>query len=232
MAVLNPATEEVLADCPRASKEQLDAAVAAPKVAAAVPLLAMMRPVMFDAQCDLAALVYYEHQDPDAVLRDFASDLNARGFRAVGMVQAGQCADSSLSAVLIHNGEKLLLAQDFDPSARGCRLDLGRLKNAAARIADALEAGADLVIINRFGKRERDGQGLGFLIERALNADIPVVIAVSSHRFADWIKFAGGMTVKLSCDRKALDAWWRCASLRTPGNAIDRHCQTICEVLK
>ena len=90
----------------------------------------------------------------------------------------------------------------------------------------------NLVIINRFGKRERDGQGLGFLIERALNADIPVVIAVSSHRFADWIKFAGGMTVKLSCDRKALDAWWRSVSLRTRGNAIDRHRQTICEVLK
>jgi hypothetical protein len=187
---------------------------------------------MFDAQCDLAALVYDEHQDPDAVLRDFASDLKAQGFRAVGMVQTGRCADSSLSAVLVHNGEKLLLAQDFDPSVRGCRLDLGRLQNAAARIADALEAGADLVIINRFGKRERDGQGLSFLIERALNADIPVVIAVSSHRFADWIKFAGGMTAKLFCDRKALDAWWRRASLRTSGNAIDRHCQTICEILK
>jgi hypothetical protein len=68
--------------------------------------------------------------------------------------------------------------------------------------------------------------------ERALNADIPVVIAVSSHRFADWIKFAGGMTVNLSCDRKALDAWWRSVSLRTTRGAIDRDCQTICEVLK
>jgi hypothetical protein len=123
--------------------------------------------------------------------------------------------------VLVHNGEKLLLAQDFDPSARGCRLDLGRLQNAASRIADALEAGADLMIINRFGKRERDGQGLGFLIDRALNADIPVVIAVSSHRFADdWIKFAGGMTVKLSCDRKALDAWWRCELLEMRSTAL------------
>ena len=27
---------------------------------------------MFDAQCDLAALVYHDHEDPDAVLRDFA----------------------------------------------------------------------------------------------------------------------------------------------------------------
>jgi len=59
---------------------------------------------MFDAQRDLAAVIYDEHQNPDAVLRDFAADLNARGFRAVGMVQAGQCADSSLSAVLVHSG--------------------------------------------------------------------------------------------------------------------------------
>ena len=66
---------------------------------------------MFDAQCDLAALVYEEGQDPDAVLRDFAADLNASGRRVVGMVQTGQCADSSLSAVLVHNGEVLLLAQ-------------------------------------------------------------------------------------------------------------------------
>jgi len=185
---------------------------------------------MFDAQCDLAALVYDEHQDPDAVLRDFAADLNAQGFRAVGMVQAGQCADSSLSAVLLHSGEKLLLAQDLDPAAHGCRLDLGRLQNAGERVADALAAGADLVIINRFGKRERDGKGLGFLIERAANADIPVVIAVSTHRFTDWVKFAGGMSVKLACDRSALDAWWRNASLRN--GSVTREHTSVCEVFK
>jgi hypothetical protein len=65
---------------------------------------------MFDAQCDLAALVYEADDDPDTVLRAFAADLNARGCRAVGMVQAGQCADSSLSAVLVHSGETLALA--------------------------------------------------------------------------------------------------------------------------
>ena len=82
---------------------------------------------MFDAQCDLAALVYERDQDPDAVLRAFAENLNARGFRAVGMVQAGQCADASLSAVLVHNGEVLALAQDATSPTRGCKLDLGRL---------------------------------------------------------------------------------------------------------
>jgi hypothetical protein len=186
---------------------------------------------MFDSQCDLAALVYEPDQDPDRILREFAADLNVRGYRAVGMVQAGQCADSSLSAVLLHSGEKLLLAQDFDPGAGGCRLDLGRLQNAGARIADALEAGADLMIINRFGKRERDGKGLAYLIERALGADIPVVIAVPSHRFANWIKFADGMSVKLRCDREVLQAWWSAVSARGAGPGRRDH-QTVCEVFK
>jgi hypothetical protein len=186
---------------------------------------------MFDAQCDFAALAYEADQDPDAILRDFANELKARGVRVVGLVQAGQCADFSLSAVLVHSGEKLLLALDFDPAASGCRLDFDRLHNAGSRVAEALEAGADLLIINRFGKRERDGKGLSHLIDRALDADIPVVIAVASHRFADWVKFAGGMSVKLPCDRSALDAWWLNVSKRAP-RAISQDHPTICELLK
>jgi nucleoside-triphosphatase THEP1 len=186
---------------------------------------------MFDAQCDLAALVYDDHDDPDAVLRGFASELNAQGFRAIGMVQAGQCADSSLSAVLVHNGETVLLAQDPAPGKTGCKLDLARLQDAGARVAGALEAGADLLIVNRFGKRERDGKGLGYLIERALEADIPVVIAVSRKSFADWIKFAGGMSVKLGCNRHALETWWRSVSLRNAAQIAPDHI-TVCEAFK
>jgi|SRR5665213_4316150 len=186
---------------------------------------------MFDAQCDLAALVYGEDQDPDAILRDFAAELNASGRRAVGMVQTGQCADSSLSAVLVHTGEVLLLAQPATSPGSGCKLDLNRLQDAATRVAGAMEAGADLVIVNRFGKRERDGKGLFRVIERALGADIPVVIAVSSASFADWIKFADGMSVKLACSREALEAWWSAVSARNGGLA-GRDQPTFCEVFK
>ena len=186
---------------------------------------------MFDAQCDLAALVYEEDQDPDAVLRDFATELNAGGRRVVGMVQTGACADSSLSAVLVHTGEVLLLAQPATSPGSGCKLDLGRLQDAATRVAGAMETGADLLIVNRFGKRERDGKGLSRVIERALDADIPVVIAVSSKSFADWIKFADGMSVKLACSREALDAWWSAVSARNSGLA-SRDQQTFCEAFK
>ena len=124
-----------------------------------------------------------------------------------------------------------MLAQDFDPAASGCRLDVARLQDAGTRIADALEAGADLVIINRFGKREQNGKGLGHLIDKALGADIPVVIAVSSLRFEDWIKFAGGMTVKLTCSRDALGVWWQKVSAPLP-RAAEGGPETFCEIAK
>lgn len=111
------------------------------------------------------------------------------------------------------------------------RKQLARLQDAGARVADALATGADLLIVNRFGKRERDGKGLAYLVERAFDADIPVVIAVSSHRFADWVRFAGGMSVKLRCDRAALEAWWNGVSGSHAG-AVPRVPATISEILK
>jgi hypothetical protein len=192
-----------------------------------------MRHAMFDSQCDLAALVYEQHQDPDEILRGFAEDLNRRGYRAVGLVQLGHhCLDTpKLSAMMVHTGEELPLFQDLCTCSAGCRLDVGQLLAAGSQLANAIDQGADLLIINRFGRQEREGKGLSYLIERALSADIPVVIAVPSHRFADWIKFADGMSVKLRCNREALDAWWNAVSARSAG-LIPRDHQTVCEVLK
>jgi len=87
---------------------------------------------MFDSQCDLAALVYERDQDPDQVLRDFASELNSNGFHAVGLVQFGHhCVDApNLSAMLLHTGEELPLLQNFGACATGCRLDVGQLSAA------------------------------------------------------------------------------------------------------
>ena len=187
---------------------------------------------MFDAQSDLAALVYEKDQDPDRLLREFASDLTLRGHRAVGLVQTGHhCLDApKLSAMLVHTGEELQLFQDLGACATGCRLDAGKLLDAGAHVAGAIDEGADLVIVNRFGRQESEGKGLLYLVERALSANIPVVIAVPSHRLADWIKFADSMSVKLNCDRNALDAWWSAVSARNAGMIGSDH-HTVCEVL-
>ena len=187
---------------------------------------------MFDSQCDLAALVYEQQQDPDRILRDFAIELNERGYRAVGLVQLGHhCTDGNLSAMLVHTGEPLPLLQDLGSCSAACRLDVGQLLDAGQQIARAIDQGADLLIVNRFGRQEREGKGLSYLVERALSADIPVVIAVPSHRFTDWIKFADGMSVKLRCSHEALSAWWGAVSARNSRLAMSDQ-RTFCEAYK
>lgn len=188
---------------------------------------------MFDAQCDLAALVFDPGEDPDSVLREFAASSNANGFRAVGLVQIGRhyVDVPNISAMLLHDGSELALLQDVGSRSPGRRLKVSRLLNAGARVARALDDGADILIINRFGREECEGRGLRYLIERAIDADIPVVIAVPRHRFTDWIKFAEGMSVKLRCDRDALDGWWHGVS-RRHAVPIQQRAPTVCEVFK
>src|SRR6201996_9384228 len=186
---------------------------------------------MFDSLCDLAALVYERDQNPDKILLEFASDLSARGHHAIGLVQLGHyCLDApNLSAKLVHTGEELQLFRNRASSSIGYRLDVSRLLDAGAQVADAIDQGGDIVIVNRFGRQECEGKGLSFLVERALDADIPVVIAVPSHRFIDWIRFANGMSVKLRCERDALEAWWHKVSGRSNG-FIRNYPPSVCEV--
>jgi hypothetical protein len=135
---------------------------------------------MFDAQCDLAALVYEATQDPDRLLLAFAGDLRAQGLRPVGLVQRGHhdAGAAVLPALLLHTGEEFDLFQDATAYTEGRRLDVGKLAQARARMTDAVSEGADLLIVNRFGRQEMQVRGLAHLIEHALRSDVPVVVPV------------------------------------------------------
>ena len=110
-----------------------------------------------------------------------------------------------------------------------CRLDTRHLASVATEIATAVQDDADLVIINRFGKLEAEGQGLIALIEQAVSADVPVLAAVPGHRFATLLKFSAGMNVRIPCHRPALDRWWRSVARRL---AVQKHKNTFCEIAK
>ena len=186
----------------------------------------------FDSQCDLAALVYGPQDEPDALLGTFTADLAGRGTRVVGLIQGGHRAGApQLSAMLVHSGEGVELFQDLGTYAQGCRLDIQALTRAGQEIAAAIDAGADLLVINRFGKQEREGKGLLYLIDRALSADIPVLVAVPDYCFDTWVKFAEGMSVKIPATRGALEGWWRSVARRSAGLPVLTQ-PTVCEVYK
>jgi hypothetical protein len=188
---------------------------------------------MFDAQCDLAAVVYGPGDDPDRLFIDFADDLSRSGRRPVGLVQVGRSCraeNPGLGVVVLPGGDMAPLVDDGPAFTTGCRLDACRLAGVAKRVAGAIAGGSDLVIISRFGRMETEGGGLAGLIIGAIDADIPVLIAVPEHRFAALVRFAAGMNVRLACRREALDRWWR--SVAGPPVRRPRKGGTFCEIGK
>jgi nucleoside-triphosphatase THEP1 len=187
---------------------------------------------MFDAQCDFAAVAYGIGDDPDRLLLDFAEDLRGSGLRVAGIIQLGRARppdNSELDAVVLPSAERVDLGHHRTGDARGCRPDSSRLASVAAVIAAAISDGVDLVVINRFGKLEAEGQGLIHLIRSAIDADIPVVTAVPEHSFAAWLNYSDGMSVRLPRRRAALDHWWQSVAHAAPGRTAFG---TFCEIAK
>jgi nucleoside-triphosphatase THEP1 len=188
---------------------------------------------MFDAQCDFAAVVYGVKDNPDRLLLDFTEDLRRSGVRTAGLVQlddpTSQSNDRELRTIMLSSGEIVSVAHNRDLGAVDCGLDCGQLASIARLIEAAIQEGADLVVINRFGKLEANGEGLIDLIRQAAEADIPVVIAVPEHRFARWITYSAGMTVRLPCQRAALDRWWQSVAMEGSGQGT---ATTFCAIAK
>jgi hypothetical protein len=188
----------------------------------------------FDAQCDLAAVVYGPDDDPDRLFIDFAGDLSRSGRRPVGLIQVGRSCraeNPGLGVVVLPGGDVASLVDDGPAFAAGCRLDASRLAGVATQVAETIGGGSDLVIISRFGRMEAEGGGLAGLVTRAISADIPVLIAVPEHRFAALVRFAAGMNVRLACRREALDRWWRSVA-GPPARRRQNGGRTFCEIWK
>jgi nucleoside-triphosphatase THEP1 len=149
--------------------------------------------------------------DTNLVLQGLAADLAARGLRCCGTVQinsgrldAGPC---DMDVRVLPDGPTLRISQTLGPRARGCRLDAGALETAVALVATGLSAGADLLIINKFGKHEAGGRGFRDLIAEAVARDIPVLVGLNPLNRAAFDTFAGGLAIEVPPEPAALRAW-------------------------
>jgi len=149
--------------------------------------------------------------DTDLILEGLAKDLAARGLRCCGTVQINTERDGDgpcdMDVRVLPDGPVLRISQDLGPQSRGCRLDLGGLETAVALVATRLAAGADLMIINKFGKHEAEGRGFRDVIAEALAMEVPVLIGLNALNHAAFETFSDGLAVRLPPEPAALAAW-------------------------
>lgn len=149
----------------------------------------------------------------DHVLGQLATDLMAAGLRLTGATQVtDRDAKDARQKMVLHvlpDGPDIPISQDLGRLADACSLDPDGLEQAAGLIATALDKAPDLVLLNKFGKQEAEGQGFRALIGTALTQGIPVLIGVGREKLPAFTAFAGDLASELPKDLTALHAWVR-----------------------
>lgn len=135
--------------------------------------------------------------EADRILARLSAGLADAGLRLAGAIQVNtdQGADCACDMDVLVMGEEdmpIRISQSLGSGSTGCRLDAGALEVAAARVSARL-AGAELLILPKFGRQEAIGRGFRSVIAQAVAQDVPVLLHVPPEQRADFERFCEGL---------------------------------------
>ena len=152
----------------------------------------------------------------DELLAGVASHLEDAGLRLAGTVQTNlERLDRSkcdMNLRVLPDGSVLRISQDLGEGSRGCRLDTGALETAVAEVQTRLD-GAEVLLVNKFGKQEAFGRGLAPVIAEALSRGLTVLVGVNGLNLSALLDFTGEVAEALPPDPAAIVDWVRGAVL-------------------
>ena len=148
--------------------------------------------------------------DTDLLLFQIAESLASGGYRTCGTVQintergTGPC---DMDVKVLPDGPVLRISQDLGPSSKGCRLDPDALETAVGLVTENLASGADVLIVNKFGKHEAGGRGFRSAIGDAISQDMPVLVGINALNFDAFQDFVGPDAVRLEPIKQDILTW-------------------------
>jgi hypothetical protein len=179
-----------------------------------------------DATPILAAVRYEAGFDINRLLLEVVTDLQARGCLIGGVLQefeaGGDPSCPRLRVVDVQSRKAASITQDRGRDAQGCKLDPSGLADISHCITDAIDAGVDLIVINKFGRAESEGGGLMSGITDAVAAHIPLLTSVREPYLDAWRSFHGGLATELAPLKRTIIAWCEAACHPPPAA---RHAQ-------
>jgi len=96
-----------------------------------------------------------------------------------------------------------------------CHLDGIGAVAAADGVQGDIEAGCDLVLLNKFGKLEIAGDGLASAFRAAISAGLPLLTSVSPAHDEAWRRFVDREFAVLPADPAAIDLWRHAVKRKT-----------------
>lgn len=150
----------------------------------------------------------------DALIAEVAALLAADGVRLAGTVQSNierpNRRKCDMDLIVLPDGPVVRISEDRGDLARGCILDSGALEQTVHAVGQRL-AEAEVLIVNKFGKREAEGRGLVPVIAEALDLGLPVLIGVNGLNLAAFLAFAGKDVSPLSAVPVIIADWCKAA---------------------
>ncbi len=165
----------------------------------------------------IAAVLSDASNSAGLVLTDVARHLRREGCRLAGAVQTADPEEARQGACVmtlsvLPDGPELPIWQELGQHAKGCRLNHEALEDVVGLVDRAIDSSTDVLIINKFGKREGEGAGFRQTIARAIDMDIPVLVGISDAERRAFESFVGGAGQVLPARVDDVLAWYRDAS--------------------
>lgn len=149
--------------------------------------------------------------DTDLVLQEVAETLMKRGLRVVGTVQINTERETDgpcdMDVKVLPDGPVVRISQSLGRESRGCRLDPAALETAVGEVQARLGQGADVLIINKFGKHEAEGRGFREAIAFAVEREIPVIVGINGLNKDAFLEFCGGVADEIAASGPAINDW-------------------------
>lgn len=170
-----------------------------------------MNPEPAENSARIGVLLGDDRRNVDAILADVVAGASARGVAVGGLLQRfGERLPSGKRAMFLRDigsGEELRLDQPRGAEAHACVLNPDALARAACLLRDATRGGFELLLVNRFGIAEAEGQGLRAEFAEAVCSGARVLVAVRPGHFADLVQFLGEAPHLLAPDAAAILDW-------------------------
>lgn len=148
--------------------------------------------------------------DVDALFASIVQQQRQAGRRVRGLVMthpdgAAGCA-GAMVLVDIETHEEYLVSQALGSGSRACRADTQGFARASRVLRDALHAGPELVVSNRFGSLEAEGGGFAAELLDLMAQGVPLLTVVAARHVEAWARFTGAACV-LPARACAVTAW-------------------------